>query len=528
VKHLQHVLRTTLLFAVSLAVMAIVGTTPAWAHAELVDARPAAGEVLVESPEQIVLRWNEAVTTSAEQLTLIDARGSRVATKVVAGRFVDEATITPVSPLGDGRWTVSWKAVSGDGHLVSGAYIFAVGDVILTSGDTLSVSGSAVGASDRVLETISWLGLLIALGATWAHRRRVAAIVALVTTVLVATRVMMFIDASGTGFASTFSAVGEVRSSIAVGFGAFGVALASIWASERTKNLAVVVGLTGFVAQGLFSGHHLDFENGVAVVATVAHLAHLFAGAVWVSAVIALVFDRSKEQLVQVARRSTVAVIVLFPSAFVLAVLLGLPTGELGGGPWLTNLLVKAALVGIALALGAAHHRSVLRGGGVRLTTLVVELAVMAAVFAASATLTQHTPPAVLHTVALIERGTDAMKTEAESSHQGDPIDATFDDGSRVTLHVPGKGGEANGMWMLDLRSREGGPLDAQTVQATASNQRAGIDVLPLSFAGAGDHWMGINTLPFPGTWKISVDVFLDEFTVISAELIIEAQENSK
>jgi methionine-rich copper-binding protein CopC len=512
--------RVTLLGAGVLFALQLITASPATAHAELVEAIPSAGAVLVNAPEVIVLHWNEAVATSAGQLTLIDYSGEITEVTVEAGDAVTEATITPVKALSDGRWTVSWKAVSGDGHLVSGAYSFTVGDV--ASGVDAAApgqSGSAVGAEDRVLETLSWTALLFSLGAYGARRRRLALAAAAVTLVAVLIRVQLFVDAFGAGYGATLSSVGETRSAAAVGVGAVAM-LFAVAVPRRVAHFAAGVALGGFVAQGLFSGHHLDFDHGIRIVAMTAHLAHLFAGAVWVSAVISMLFDRSAEQLRQVSRLATIAVAVLFPSAFTLAILLGFPVGTPDGTAWLVNLVFKSAIVGVAFALGAVHHRAVLRGGQIGYRTVVAELLVMTAVFGASATLTQYTPPAIA-----VASSAPVPAPEELAPADLAPVVGTLDDGSRVTLSFSGSGGARDGMWMLDLRTSDGAPLSAQAVQATASNSEAGLEDLPVVLTGAADHWMGTNSLPFPGRWQISIAVFLDEFTVVNAELRVDIQD---
>lgn len=508
--------RVALLGAGVLFALQLITASPASAHAELVEAVPSAGAVLANAPEVILLQWNEAVATGAGQLSLIDDAGETTDVTVEAGDAVAEATITPVKPLSDGRWTVSWKAVSGDGHLVSGAYSFTVGDVAPgVDAAATGQSGSAVGAEDRVLETLSWTALLFSLGAYGARRRRLALAAAAVTLVAVLIRVPLFVDAFGAGYGATLSSVGETRSAAAVGAGAVAMLFAAAL-PRRGAHLAAGVALGGFVAQGLFSGHHLDFDHGVRIVAMSAHLAHLFAGAVWVSAVISLLFDRSAEQLRQVSRLATIAVAVLFPSAFTLAILLGFPVGTPDGTTWLVNLVIKSAIVGVAFALGALHHRAVLRGGHVGYRTVVAELLVMTAVFGASATLTQYTPPAVAAASTAVTVTEDLPPAELA------PVVGTLDDGSRVTLSFPGPGSAAEGMWMLDLRTMDGAPLAAQTVQATASNPEAGLEDLPVVLEGAAEHWMGMNSLPFPGVWQVSIAVFIDEFTVVNAELLVD------
>ena len=101
------------------------------AHADLVAANPEINETLDSSPAQIELFFSEAVVPGFSTIRVLDDQGNRVDNDDARVDPVDSTRLTvSVRSLGDGVYTVSWKALSAvDSHVTAGAYPFAVGDV---------------------------------------------------------------------------------------------------------------------------------------------------------------------------------------------------------------------------------------------------------------------------------------------------------------------------------------------------------------------------------------------------------------
>jgi copper transport protein len=97
----------------------------AWAHAALQSASPAPDSVNAAAPERIELLFDEPVQVLG--LRLIDAAGQdhgpANAPEVRDGQVL---WLLP-DPLPDGRYLVSWRVSSLDGHIIGGSYTFAVG-----------------------------------------------------------------------------------------------------------------------------------------------------------------------------------------------------------------------------------------------------------------------------------------------------------------------------------------------------------------------------------------------------------------
>lgn len=166
----------------------LVGTAPAYAHASMVDSSPEQGAVLDALPEVVEFEFSEPMDPTA-YVVVTAPDGSALA---VGDPEVDGATVTQeVGPGGDGSYLMAVKAVSRDGHPVTGRVEFVVGEPSATTGATEPDPGASVadsptstagGASDEG-GGVSWRGhapwvwwvgpgLLAIAGVLWLAARR--------------------------------------------------------------------------------------------------------------------------------------------------------------------------------------------------------------------------------------------------------------------------------------------------------------------------------------------------------------------
>jgi len=110
---------------VVLALCAGLAAGPAFAHAKLVAAEPAANAT-VSTPASVRLRFSEPLAKRFSSFTLADSHGRRIG---LMAAQADARTLaaTLASSLAPGAYTVSWTAVaSDDGHRTTGRYRFTV------------------------------------------------------------------------------------------------------------------------------------------------------------------------------------------------------------------------------------------------------------------------------------------------------------------------------------------------------------------------------------------------------------------
>jgi methionine-rich copper-binding protein CopC len=124
--------------ALALGLAAVfAGVSPASAHAELVEASPAADSLIGALPEYVDLTFGENIMTiegseGSNIITVVDANGAKVDDETIV---VDAAVVSVgiKAGFGNGTYTVTYRVVSEDGHPIEGSYKFEVGEAAQTS-----------------------------------------------------------------------------------------------------------------------------------------------------------------------------------------------------------------------------------------------------------------------------------------------------------------------------------------------------------------------------------------------------------
>jgi methionine-rich copper-binding protein CopC len=102
----------------------LLASAGAQAHAHLQQSTPADGSTVATAPAKLVLRFSEAA-----QLTSLSITKEGGAKQELAP-LPDQAQTTIVvalPALTPGRYAVSWRAVSADGHMMPGTIHFTLG-----------------------------------------------------------------------------------------------------------------------------------------------------------------------------------------------------------------------------------------------------------------------------------------------------------------------------------------------------------------------------------------------------------------
>lgn len=112
----------------ALLALLLLGAVPANAHSQLVDANPRPNSVLKVAPKEIVLTFNEELLSLGEKSNVITVTNSRNRAVPAANlRLTGSQLSTELrSKLTPGSYTVWWRAISSDGHPISGKYRFTV------------------------------------------------------------------------------------------------------------------------------------------------------------------------------------------------------------------------------------------------------------------------------------------------------------------------------------------------------------------------------------------------------------------
>jgi len=119
--------KPTVLLIPFFLLMALIVPSMAWAHAILVKSQPEKDAELSEAPKQIDLWFNDPVRSQYKALAVINSEGKRVDNRDVAQEMLDGSHIyATVSDLEPGTYTIRYRVVSQDTHIVTGKFNFTV------------------------------------------------------------------------------------------------------------------------------------------------------------------------------------------------------------------------------------------------------------------------------------------------------------------------------------------------------------------------------------------------------------------
>ena len=129
---------------------------PASAHTSLVSANPAEKSIVAEAPLAISLMFNEDLLLLGDknpnQVDVVDEAGIKVSGEATVNGPIISAPLTIES---SGRYNVSYRVASADGHIVTGEYHFTV-----ASPEVINTAEEPAEDGSNLLIRVIW-GLLI-------------------------------------------------------------------------------------------------------------------------------------------------------------------------------------------------------------------------------------------------------------------------------------------------------------------------------------------------------------------------------
>ena len=359
------------------------------AHARLVGSKPADGAVLATPPQDVKLLFDDEIRPAGGD-RVVDAQGRSVLAGPahrLAGN--DRALVLPLRPgLVRGAYTVRWRVVSNDGHLVAGVLAFAVGAGSPRPVPTLS-AGGGVSTASVVLRFLFIAGVLIAGGATLTGRvllepgrRRLETAVVGAGLVLIAAGALGLLAIEPAAGATRFGRVTETAAIVAL------VGAAAALASIAAPTVAVVASgaaVLELVAPTL-AGHALDPRSHRGLIA-LADFVHVTAAAVWIGGLVLLVASGSRRARRRFPTIAIGAVLVLGAASIPRAIAAFPTLASVVHTSYGQTLLVKTGVLLAVLAVAWANRHRIARVG------LGAELALLGGLIVAIAVLTELPPP---------------------------------------------------------------------------------------------------------------------------------------
>ncbi len=407
---------------------ALAAPASALAHATLVHESPNLGERLASPPAQVVLTYDQPVDAVRDALVVLDAKGKNVAGAPKAVKTRRELLVSLPKNLPTGAYTVRWRALSSDGHVVSGLYTFGVR--VPAPPVTEAVGAQGPTSVEHVVRWLYFLALALLVGGLGFRllvlprslparaERRFFWLVGIGALAVLEVGVAAFmlraedalqlplVDfiygdlsslADGTRFGAAFIAM-------TLGFALVLALVVLAWLFERRWLLWAAFALGLVFASGLSLSGHSAADAGHSWLSELADWAHLSAAALWVGGLVQLFAvvwpepELRRESFLRFSRLATVLVALLLAAGTYLSVLRFPHLHDLWRTGYGHVLLVKLGLVALALLWGAAHRwvaaPRLARGGGGRLRrSLLGESAVAMAVLLAAAVLVDSKPP---------------------------------------------------------------------------------------------------------------------------------------
>ena len=112
--------------AMIMALIALAVPASARAHATLVRSVPGSRSVLTQAPQSLDLCFNEAVEVKFSSVTLEDAKGTAVPLGKLQAGSDPKCINVPILTIGSGVFTVHYRVLSQDGHVVEYGYQFSI------------------------------------------------------------------------------------------------------------------------------------------------------------------------------------------------------------------------------------------------------------------------------------------------------------------------------------------------------------------------------------------------------------------
>jgi copper transport protein len=412
-----------------IALAALAFPAAASAHATLKHEVPGFGQRLERSPARVQLSFDQSVEALPNAIRVLDAHGRLLSGATVSSG--DKRTISaPVRHLKRGGYTIRWRVISADSHVVAGVYTFGVKQPAPAATEAFGSGGPTT--TEHIVRWLYFLALSLLAGGLGFRllvlrsplgprgQRRFYHLLTVGAVGVLEVGILAFLlraeDALQLPFVDflygDLSPLAKTRFGIAFVAMTLGYALVSAfvflaWLLDREWLLWPAFLLAIGFASGLSLSGHDAVDAGSSWVSQLADWLHLSAASLWVGGLVMLAFvvwplepDRRREAFLRFSRLATLLIAVLLGAGIYLSVLRLPHLADLWNQRYGQVLLVKLGLVSLALLWGAMHHflvRPALERGRPPFAfvprSLVGESAVAMSILLAAAVLVDSKPP---------------------------------------------------------------------------------------------------------------------------------------
>jgi copper transport protein len=354
------------------------------AHATLRSTTPKFGTELQRGPAQIALHFDQQVKVLPGSIKVLNGVGKQFA---LQARGDGRTVVARVLPLKLGAYTVRWRAISADSHVVSGVWTFGVRVPAPAVANAYGAGGPTT--TEHLVRWLWFLGLALTIGSLGLRvicLRGLAVPLALERRLVVASGLGAVVSLQAGIAAFSLRAedalqlpfgnflYGDLSPMAATRFGqafvvmtlGFALVLTLLflaWLLDRTDLLVPAFVLSLFFVGGLSWSGHDALDPGSSWKTAIADWVHIAAASVWIgglATMVGLVWYGAPELRRQVflnfSRMATVLIALVLAAGTYLSIVRLPHLHDLWTEGYGQVLLVKIGLVCFALLWGAFHH----------------------------------------------------------------------------------------------------------------------------------------------------------------------------
>jgi copper transport protein len=366
-----------------LAACALLAPAAAWAHATLKSATPGFQQELAVSPKAIKLHFDQFV--SFPSITLYDANGQTFPAKAYSVGLNVTAPVRETLPRG--AYTVRWHVLSADGHVVSGVWTFGVRVKAPPPTEAFGAGGPT--RTEHIVRWLYFLAFAVLIGSlgfrvVLAGRtlppsvdRRLFALSLAGAIAVVEIGILAFClrcedvlqlpfseyvygdltpIADGTRFGHAFVVM-------TLGFASVAAIVFLAWLLDRPFLYLPALVLSIGLLSGLSLSGHDAVDAGSSKATELADWVHISAASLWLGGLLALAVavwpvapELRREAFFRFSRVAVLLVGLVLAAGTYLSLVRVPHLSDLWTQRYGEVLLVKIALVALALAWGAVHH----------------------------------------------------------------------------------------------------------------------------------------------------------------------------
>ncbi|WP_202299340.1 copper resistance CopC/CopD family protein [Mesorhizobium sp. 131-2-1] len=503
----------------------------AFAHAALINAYPADGAVLAQSPAKFALTFSEPVSPLVLNLVRPDGTSVALTAFRLDGQTVD---IDNPEALKPGTHVLSWRVISEDGHPVGGSVLFSIG-APSTPPVVAEVVDGNLRAAIWIGKILLYVGLFLGVGGAFAlawlakggrcGQRFVAAAILCGLAAAPFSLGLQGLDALGAPLARLAQPV-IWQTAFGTSFGwtvlialiALGLGVLSLAGPPGGRKPLALAGLAGVGAALAASGHASAAEPQWLTRPMV--FLHGAGIAFWAGALVPLGLSVRRQSadagafLHRFSRAILPVVVVLAMAGIVLAVIQVQTPAALVGTAYGRLLLVKLVLLLFLFTLATINRWTLTapaEAGATEVQRRLVrsigaEVLIVVAIFAVAAGWRFTPPPRAL-----------AIAAAQPVSIHIHTLQAMAD----LSI-TPGHAGPVAASMVI--MTGDFGPLDAKQVTLVLSKPDSGIEPIKRPATKPGDGTWRIDNLviPVPGRWTARLDILVSDFEMVKIEAPID------